>query len=275
MKEQEPIQRGGSIWVRRLLLVGLVIGLSLILATAAQGATTHKVAYVFDFGLGVTDPLSANNGTQPPGSSLFTNILTGSPLPNGGTYNGATFTNVPIATVDASPATALNGYDTILLYQVCSIGTHPAAMGAVNNFLVKGGKVIIFDGDRCAPEWPGAGLADWSGFLFPFTVHGPGPHGGSGSYTFVESSTLTTGLSVGPVPNDAVADANLLTSAAGAWCTAINATNQLSQTGRVEAYARTASGGLAIYSGEDFWATHDEAHPHLKMVFDNILAQAY
>ena len=142
MIEQEPIRSGLTRWSRRFLLAGLVIGLSLILATAAQGATTHKVAYVFDFGLGVNDPLSSSNGTISPGSSLFTNVLTLSPLPNGGTYNGATFTNVPIATIDANPATALNGYDTVLLYEICTIGTHPVAMGAINNFFAKGGKVI-------------------------------------------------------------------------------------------------------------------------------------
>ena len=43
MIKQDPIRSTRTRWSRRLLLVGLVIGLSLILATVAQGATTHKV----------------------------------------------------------------------------------------------------------------------------------------------------------------------------------------------------------------------------------------
>ena len=271
-----PSYRGDHIrWVSRLLLACLLVGLSGMMASPAQAATTHKVAYVFDFRFGVNDTLGSSNGTVLPGSSIFTNVLTtGTPLPNGGTYNGATFTNVPIATIDANPATALSGFDTVLLYQLCSIGSHPTAMNSINTFLVNGGKVIILDGDRCAED-EAAGEADWSSFLFPFATHGPGPTGGSGSYTFIETSTLTTGLSLGPQPNDAVADANIFTSAVGAWCTSINATNLLGETGRVEAYARTSGGGLAIYSGEDFWFTYDMANAHLKTVFDNILAQVF
>lgn len=253
------------------------------ITSGVPNASAH-VAYVFDFGAGVDDPVFK-------GSSIFTNAITGTPLANGGAYNGVTFTNVPIGTIDASPATALNGFDTVLLYQVCSIGSHPVALGAINTFLANGGKVMIFDSDRCAPPGSGGsvGVADYSGFLFPFTITGPGPTGGSGSYTFVEPSTLTAGLSLGLQPDDAVADANVFTSAAGAWCTAITATNERGDAGRVEAYARTAfclgqatSRGLAIYSGEDFWFTFltdpTKGPPlrlHLKTVFDNILAQAF
>ncbi len=274
MIQPEQIRTRRARWVSRLLLASLLLGLGMVLAQVARGATTTKVAYVFDFGSGVSDPLGSSNGTVPPGSSIFTNILTGGPLPNGGTYNGATFTNVPIATIDSNPTTALSGFDTVLLYEVCSIGTHPTALGAINQFLVSGGKVIILDADRCASGPTAAGPADWSGFHFPFVTTGPGPTGGSGSYTFIEPSTLTAGLA-NPVPNDAVADANVFTSAAGAWCTSITATNLIPKTGRVEAYARTASGGLAIYSGEDFWFTFDAANAHLKTVFDNILAQVF
>ena len=272
---REPIRNGYVKLLGHLLLVSIIVAITMIQAPSAQAATTHQVAYVFDFRNGVNDSLGSSNGTVQPGSSIFTNVLTtGTPLPNGGTYNGATFTNVPIATIDANPTTALSGFDTVLLYQLCSIASHPTALNTINTFLINGGKVIILDGDRCAPG-ESAGPADWSNFLFPFTTHGPGPTGGNGSYTFLEASTLTAGLSLGPQPNDAVADANVFTSAVGAWCTSITATNLLGDTGRVEAYARTTNGGLAIYSGEDFWFTYDMANAHLKTVFDNILAQAF
>src|ERR1044071_533432 len=162
---QKPIHNDYAKWVGHLLLASLFI-VSAFLVPSAQAATTSAVAYVFDFGTGVNDTLGSSNGTVFPGSSIFTNVLTtGSPLSNGGSYNGVAFTNVPIATIDANPATALSGFDTVLLYQVCSINSHPAALSAVNTFLVNGGKVIILDGDRCALG-EAAGPADWSGFLF-------------------------------------------------------------------------------------------------------------
>src|SRR5205085_10706761 len=127
-----------------------------------------------------------------PASSIFNNAVTGSPLPNGGTYNGATFTDVPISAIDTSPATALAPYDTVLLYQVCSIGSHPIALGAINAFLAAGGKVMIFDSDACAPT--AHGVSNWSGFLFPFMTTSPGPNGEGGNYLAVLQSSLTTDL---------------------------------------------------------------------------------
>ena len=200
-----------------LLRVAMLLGLALAaLSPAAHAATSTKVAYVTDFGAGVNDSAFPPAG----GSSIFNNAVGGVPLPNGGTYNGATFTNVPITTIDANPTTALAGYDTALLYMVCSIGSHPIALGAINTFLANGGKVMIFDSDACAPSAHGA--ANWSGFLFPFTTTSPGPVGLAGNYLAVVPSSLTTGLAVGPQPADAVGDANVFTSPAGPWCAAMS-----------------------------------------------------
>src|SRR5262245_1855606 len=262
----------------RLLTVAMLLGLAIAaLSPAAHAATSTKVAYVTDFGAGVND-----SAFPPPGgSSVFNNAVGRVPLPNGGTYNGATFTNVPIGTIDASPGTALMGYDTVLLYMVCSIGSHPIALGAINTFLANGGKVMIFDSDACAPSAHGA--ANWSGFLFPFTTTSPGPVGLAGNYLAVVPSSLTTGLAVGPQPADAVGDANVFTSPAGPWCAAITAQPDIAgqPPGIVEAYARTPAGGLAIYQGEDFWFTWKGTGlgpadlAHLKQVFDLVLAQPF
>src|SRR3954468_12695017 len=93
---------------RRLLTMAVFVGIAFAaLSPAAHAATSTKVAYVTDFGPGVNDSAF-------PGSSIFNNAITGAPLANGGTYNGATFTNVPIGAIDSSPATALAGYDTVL-----------------------------------------------------------------------------------------------------------------------------------------------------------------
>src|SRR5258707_15801861 len=155
-------------FTRCLFMVAMLLGLVLAaFSPAAHAATSTKVAYVTDFGAGVNDSAFPPSG----GSSIFNNAVGGVPLPNGGTYNGATFTNVPISTIDSNPTTALPRFDTVLVYMVCSIGSHPIALGAINTFLVSGGKVMIFDSDACAPTAHGA--SNWSGFLFPFTATSP------------------------------------------------------------------------------------------------------
>src|SRR5260221_5002990 len=99
----------------RLLTVGMLLGLTLAaFSPAAHAATSTKVAYVTDFGAGVNDSAFPPSG----GSSIFNNAVGGGPLPNRGTYNGATFTNVPISTIDSHPPTALARVDTLLGYIV-------------------------------------------------------------------------------------------------------------------------------------------------------------
>lgn len=252
------------------MIIAMLTGIAMIVLPApAHAATTHSVAYITDFGSGIND-----TGGPGSGSSIFVNAVTGSPIGSGntGTYNGVSFTNVPVASIDAAPATALNGFDSLIMYQICDINSHPAAETAINTFLDNGGKVMLFDADRCAPGF--GGIANYSNFLFPFATSSPGPQGASGSYTSIEASTLTTGLAVGPQPGDAVGDANTFTSNAGGWCTSIKATNTLGNNGNVEAYARTVNGGLAIFEGEDLWFT-DGADAHLKQVFDLVLAQSF
>jgi len=260
-------------WVARACAVLLVIFASASMFVAAEASTpktSSAVEYVFDFGTGSND----NSGPES-GSSIFVNALTG--VPPKGSYTTAdgtktvTVTDVPISTLDTSGVGALTGFDTIILYQICDIGSHPKAMSAINTFLANGGKVMLFDADRCAPP-PDEGLADYLSFLFRFSTSSPGPQGASGSYTNVVSSSLTAGLSAGPQTGDSVGDANIFTSFFGSWCASITATNILGANGFVEATARTASGGLAIYEGEDFWFTSGPS-PHLRLVFDDMLKQ--
>jgi len=252
------------------------------LAPAARATLTSKsVAYVFDDTLFPCGSSGCGmNDSSFPGGSIFTNAVTGTQPGNGntGAYTPSggsqvTLTNVPLSTLDAN-AQALNGFDTAILYQLCNIGTptNQGALAAINAFVKSGGKLMIFDADGCAPTSNGA--PDWSGFVFPFATNNPGPLGASGSYTTVETSSLTTGLSPGPVPGDAVGDANVFTTYDPHWFQAIGATNANGVTGTVMAYARTPSGGLALYSGEDFWYT-DGASPHLQQVFDDMLSQQW
>jgi hypothetical protein len=235
-------------------------------------STSNNVAYVTDFGPGLTD--TAGPPFSFPGSSIFVNALTGAAMAEGGVYNGATFHNVPLSTLNAGGVGALDGFDTVIVYQVCDIGAPGNANGlaAINSFLDAGHKVMIFDADACASI--AHGRADWSGFRFPFATDSPGPEGAAGSYGAVEPSTLTNGIILPGGGQDAVGDANIFTSNAGGWCKSIQATNVNGANGFVEAYARTLSGGLAIYEGEDFWFTFQPTS-HLKSVFDLMLAQSF
>jgi Bacterial Ig-like domain (group 1) len=270
----------------RFLILVMLLGLAVVgFSPAAHASTTTHVAYITDFGAGLSDPVSP---PAVPGSSIFNNAITGSPLPNNGVYHGATFTDVPLSTIDANPAIlTTGGFDTLLLYETCTIGSplHLNARKAINAFFANGGKVMIFDADACSTAFNGLGVADWSGFLFPFKTTAPGPLGQTGSYLVVIPSTLTAGLVVGPQPSDAVGDANVFTSSAPEWCVSIvaqsNAPPPNNVPGFVEAYARTPAGGLAIYEGEDFWFTWKGTGlgpadlAHLKQVFDLMLAQPF
>jgi RHS repeat-associated protein len=252
----------------------------------AASLTSHNIAYVFDdslFPCGAAG-CGLNDSTGPGGGAgIFVNALTGSAP---GTGNTATYTtaaglltvnltNVPLSTLNSNPA-ALNGFDTAIVYETCAIGSaaNANALKSLNSFLTNNGKLMLFDADACSSA--AKGPADWSHFIFPFATNSPGPLGASGSYVTVVPSSLTAGLSPGPQPADSVGDANVFTTFGGAWFRAITAQN-INTTGIVMAYARTAppsSGGLAIYSGEDFWFT-DGPDPHLRQVFDNMLGQQW
>jgi HYR domain len=255
----------------RQALIGFVALIIVGLPATAGATTSSAVAYVTDFGAGSDDP---NGPPTMTGSSIFVNALTGIPPHGSYTTTDGTKTisivDVSVAAIEANPGTALTGFDTIILYQVCGIGSLPNTIGAINSFLAAGGKVLIFDADRCSSL---NGLpATYGGFAFPFTSSRLGPKGTVGAYTNVQPSTLTTGLALGPQSDDAIADANILSTLDGAWCGSITATSTTGTAGFVQAYARTPNGGLVIYEGEDFWLTVGPA-PHLRQVFDLMLQQ--
>jgi hypothetical protein len=186
-----------------------------------------------------------------------------------------------VSTVDAGGAAVLTPFDTVVVYQVCDIGSlsHATTMSAINTFLTNGGKVLIYDGDRCATGVPSGGSPDYSTFLFPFTSSNPGPQGAAGCYGTVQASTLTTGLSSycdiappDPAKNDSVGDANTFVTFGGAWCGSITAKNANGVTGFIQAYARTPNGGLVVFEGEDNWFTWGP-RAHQRLVFDNELKQ--
>jgi len=280
---------------RLVLAVAICVAPTLANAPTALAlpAGSQNVAYVYDFGFGSPGSKSCSvdaggtgiNDLNPPGcgASIFRDAVTGGAIGAGntGTYGGVNFTNVTVATVDAKPdpATAFNGFDSVMLYMVCDIQSHPKLITALNDFLNAGGKLMIFDGDRCAAS--AGGPANYAGFLFPFLTNSPGPTGQpAGMYTSIDASTLTAGLPLyvdGPI-QDSMADANIFTTFSGAWCKSITGTNLRGVNGFVEAYATTVGGGLAIYEGEDYWFTFNDSsgvNPHYKQVFDLVLHQKW
>lgn len=276
-----------TLFYQALISLGVLSALLAVLgawpASASATVSSHDVAYVFDDsvfpcggnGCGMNDLSGPGQG-----ASLFVNAFGQAPgngntstyTPANGTLGPVTLTNVPLSELNANPS-ALQGYDTAIIYEVCAIGdpNNTGALAEINNFLLAGGKVMIFTADGCAPN--ALGTADWSGFVFPFETNNPGPQGAAGDYTSVQPSTLTAGLSVGPQPDDSMGDANVFTTYDGNWTTSIVGDN-LYTNGVVEAYATAPSGGLAIYEGEDFWYT-DGPDPHLQVVFDDMLSQSW
>ena len=270
-------------WARRLrhvLLLGTlaVAGAALFAPSASALPHSVNVAYVFDFGAGIGDTCGPGCG-----SSIFTNAVTGVANPTGlYTTSGGNlthFTNVTVATVDAGGLGAIAGFDTVMLYEVCDFASHPNLVSALNTYLTMGlGKVVIYDGDRCAPGV--GGQPNYSAFLFPFTSTNPGPRGAEASLTFVEAeaapNTLTRNIHVGDGDgfNDAIGDSNTFNTNAGGWCAALKGTNAIGTNGIQGGYARTPAGGLAIYNGEDNWFTFG-ARPYQQQVFDDILDQPF
>jgi hypothetical protein len=275
--------REGRLRRWRLWLGALALAAALVTALAPVARaefSSKKVAYIYDKALFPCIGGCGLNDTSFPGGSIFTDAVEGK-IAKGeqeGTYTPSggeevTLKNITLEELDANPhLLEEQGFDTAIVYQTCKIAEHPAALSQINAFLESAHKVMIFDADGCSPG--GRGEPNWSGFLFPFATNNPGPEGAEGPYTAVEPSSLTTGLSVGPQELDAVGDANIFTSSSVHWFQAIAATNVHGVNGTVMAYARTASGGLALYEGEDFWFT-DHADSHLKQVFDNMLNQRW
>ncbi len=259
----------------------LALGFSIVLSAlplasasvAVAAPNSTNVAYVFDFGSGVSDPSFL-------GSNIFVNAITGSP-PVGGNYTTPSgsvtkFTNVPVSTIDAGGLGAIAAFDTVMLYEVCDIGSHPNLVTALNSYLSTGlGKVVFYDGDRC--DGSNGPVPNYSTFLFPFTSTNPGPRGSIQTLTNVEveslPATITRGVAVGDGGGtDSVGDSNTFNSNTGGWCAAEQGTNALGTNGIQVGYVRTPSGGLAIYNGQDNWFTFS-ANAFNKKNFDNILDQ--
>lgn len=169
-------------------------------------------------------------------------------------FSGITFTNVPLANVNAA---TLAGFDTAVMNQICSPLTQFTASQRTDivNFVQGGGKLIIYDSDAC-----GTTPVDYTWLPFPFDTNSPGQTGSSGgTLTIVEDDALGSSNPASPAfintamiaaDTDAVGDANVMVTKDTHWCGSMIATNVNNVTGFVRAYAIFGS-GIILYNGMD------------------------
>jgi len=167
---------------------------------------------------------------------------------------------------------ALHEYDTVVLYQFCEIGDSKYVFFrlALTDWVAEGGKLIIYDSDRCGVgKWQEPVDYSWlktSNFDARFTVSSAGQMGAQGglleivaenklsmknpnSPYFVDTQALIESGS------EAAADANVILPAgtSSVWCADMRATNSFRQSGIAHAYSApwTAGKGWVIYNGLD------------------------
>ena len=220
-----------SIAVLSVLLVSGIFGLGTAGTRVYAASHSHSinVAYVSE---STTWPAAYEGGTNNVQDGLFgwavSTPCTGTTstctmTTTGG--NTVTFTYIDVSTIDSGGYSVISPYDTVVLYEVCDIGSAANAnlMSAINTFLSNGGKVVIYDADWCAAGDGGSPV--YSTFLFPFTSSNPGPAGSVQTPTFIETESspavLTRGLaSISTSSTDAIGDSNTFVTNNPAWCAA-------------------------------------------------------
>lgn len=266
-------------------------------ALAAAPTGSSQVAYISDFNGGTTGGYSVFDsigvtppgGGAPPGSGPYTTASPASPLT-------VTIHNLDVSSL-ASGISSLSGMDTVVLFDVCNIGSDPSYLKTINAFVDGGGKLVIMDGAQCVTG--NGGDADFSKFekAFKDNYALPDPHDPFGTpvpkqgYSFVEPATPSTdrltsnlpdcGTSPCFEPGNSVTDASVINPTTAGWCESLGGTDANGISGAMEAYTRNNLGtGLIVYEGEAFAATAKNGETsiaptqkHLRLLFDNILTQ--
>jgi len=169
-------------------------------------------------------------------------------------YPDYTFTALSASQVSAE---ALANYDTVIMFMFNPSGLTAAQKAAINDWIYKGGKVIIWDSDQVPPGSPW----DYTWLPYPFTTSVPGQTGQTGKgLNILEENQLSSSDPSSPYyidtavlnsQTDAVGDANVLISYSPSWRIDMMATNVLGETGPAHVYAAYGS-GLIIYSALDW-----------------------
>jgi len=169
-------------------------------------------------------------------------------------YPGQTFSILSASQVSAEK---LTNYDTVILFMFNPSLLTAVQKAAINDWVYKGGKLIVWDSDQVPPGHPW----DYTWLPYPFTTSTPGQTGArTGKLEVMEENQLSSSDSSSSYYidtdalvhyTDAVGDATVLITYSPGWRIDMMATNVLGETGPAHVYAAYGS-GLMIYSALDW-----------------------
>jgi hypothetical protein len=194
-------------------------------------------------------------------------------------YGRIAFTRVPPGAASPALLGSAQGFDTVVLAQVCDAATvlPDSFKRALVDWVGQGHKLIIHDSDLC----DGANTPDYSFLPYRFATSNPGKRGAeSKTLLFSEENSLGRSLERDPAFLDLggwanalneLGDSNTVKSYDPHWCGHLVTRNVLKVNGFVETYAHYGR-GLFIYNGFDY---DQAANPHYRRLVTNELAQPF
>jgi hypothetical protein len=194
-------------------------------------------------------------------------------------FGSLAFTRVAPGAATATLLDAAQGYDTVVLAQVCDIGTSlpDGFKHALINWVGQGHKLIVHDSDQCDAEH----RPDYGFLPFKFATSNPGRHGAEGKkLTFVEENSLGRSSPGDPAfldldgwarEHNELGDSNTVTEYDAHWCGALMTRNMLGISGFVETYAHYGR-GLILYDGFD---ADQGANPFYRRLVTHELEQPF
>jgi hypothetical protein len=200
--------------------------------------------------------------------------------------DAAVYQHVTLTRIDklenVRPAMLLpeDGYDTVVLSQVCDTSDLPADFRKALSLWVAGGhKLIIQDADACEQQ------PDYSFLPYKLVTSNPGAKGASSDrLILVEEDSIANSHHDDPafldIPNwlasasgnhNELGDSNTIKQYDANWCGSLFGTNVLHVNGFMEAYAHIG-GGLVVYDGFD---VDQEDSPAYRRLVTRELAQSF
>jgi hypothetical protein len=174
-------------------------------------------------------------------------------------YGRIAFTRVPPGAVSPTLLDPAEGFDTVVLAQVCDIKTSvpDSFKRALVDWVGQGHKLIIQDSDLC----DGDNTPDYSFLPYHFSTSNPGRKGAeSKKLIFVEENGIANSKPGDPAALDVDAwaskanelgDSNTVKDSDPHWCGHLATRNVLNVNGFVETYAHYGR-GLIVYDGFDY-----------------------
>jgi hypothetical protein len=194
-------------------------------------------------------------------------------------FGHVSFTRVAPGATAVALLDPAQGYDTVVLAQVCDVKTSlpDSFKRALLAWVGQGHKLIVHDSDQCDAEH----RPDYGFLPFKFATSNPGRHGAeSKKLTFVEENTIGRSTPGDPAfldldgwakGHNELGDSNTVTEYDAHWCGALMTRNVLNVNGFVETYAHYGR-GLILYDGFD---ADQGANPFYRRLVTRELAQPF